>query len=111
MIRTVSAGDILSGVFLTQSQEVAQDIKSRLQLIRNEYYRDLNQGIEWFVDLSKPMDLVKIEGDIKGVVVDTANVISIVEYQTSFDDDRHLTVTMSVNTTFGNVIVEETING
>jgi hypothetical protein len=100
-------GDIVtSGVqFLTERDEVAQTIKTRLALFLGEYFRDINDGTPWFQEiLGKGGTLSSKDAIIKRRIAQTPDVKQILEFNTEFDiPTRTYTVTGQVLTTYGEV--------
>ena len=98
-------GDIqTSGVqFLTEAEEVAQTVKTRLQLFLGEYFRDNTEGTDWFGKiLGKGRGLAAAEAEIKKRIVQTANVLSLTGFQTDYDiTTRRMKVTASILTPWG----------
>ncbi len=100
-------GDIVtSGVqFLTEREEVAQTIQTRLRLFYGEYFRDVTAGTPWFQSiLGKGGTLTSKDADIKRIISQTPNVSRILEYDANYDiNSREYSITCEVLTTFGEI--------
>lgn len=97
------------GNFLIDSPAaVAQRIQTRLRLLRGEWFLDDTDGTPYATEIlgahTKPLyDLA-----IQERVLRTEGVKGIVEYNSLLDDEtRALSVTMRVNTDFGETTVQE----
>ena len=110
-VRRIDGDDIsTSGTqFLTEREEVAQTISTRLNLFLGEYFRDINEGMPWFQSIiPKNTSLDTKEAIIKRHVLQTPDVVRWLEFQTDYSVDlRKYTVTGSVLTTFGQVLINE----
>lgn len=100
-------GDIVtSGVqFISEREEIAQTIRTRLRLFFGEYFRDSQDGTPWFEQvLGKGSTLTNTDAAIKRRIVQTPNVLQILTYDADYDiNTRQYDVTGSVLTTFGEV--------
>ena len=101
-------GDIVtSGVqFITEREEIAQTIRTRLRLFLGEYFRNSQDGTPWFQDiLGKGSTLTNKDAAIKRRIVQTDGVLQILTYDADYDiNTRQYTVSGSVLTTFGEVL-------
>lgn len=110
MIRELIEFDVGPGTFIDQQQEIAQNISSRLKLIKTENYRNLNDGVDWPRLLGKPVNLVLVESELKRVVYRSDEVLQITGFNIQ-QVDRSLQVTITVATQYGSVTVQEIFNG
>lgn len=101
-------GDIVtSGVqFISEREEIAQTIRTRLRLFLGEYFRNNKDGTPWFQDiLGKGSTLTNKDAAIKRRIVQTDGVLRILTYDADYDiNTRQYTVSGSVLTTFGEVL-------
>ena len=108
-----SNGDIVtSGTqFLTEQEEIAQTIYTRLRLFLGEYFRDVTDGTPWFEQiLGKAVNMTAREAVLRKRIANTSGVIRLVSFSTDFDrDSMTYTVTASVLTQYG--VLEITDNG
>lgn len=100
--------------FLIDSVEcVAQNVRTRMKLWVGEWFLDVSEGTPWTTEIlsaylynTKPL----LDMAIRTRVLRTPGVVSIPEYQSSVDPTtRRLTVTMRINTTFGEASVQEVV--
>lgn len=101
----LNTGDITtSGTqFTSGALEVAQTVKTRLQLFLGEYFRDINDGTPWWESvLGKEGTLSSKEAVIKNRIIRTEGVTEILSFDTDFDiNTRAYTVNASILTQFG----------
>lgn len=108
-----SNGDYVFGSgkndFLVNSPEtVAQAILSRLKLWLGEWFADTSDGTGWNQSIVGKHSKNLYELTLRQRVLETPGVSNIVDFQSSLDaETRHLTVSMTVNTIFG----EADLNG
>lgn len=108
-----SDGDYVFGSgkndFLVNSPEaVAQAILTRLKLWLGEWFADTSDGTGWNQSIVGKHSKNLYELTLHQRVLETPGVKSIVDFQSALDPDtRRLTVSMTVNTIFG----EASLNG
>lgn len=99
------SGDITTSgeQFAAGVQEIAQTIKTRLQLFLGEYFRDITDGTDWFGRvLGKGLGIQGAEAELKMRIVRTPDVQALTGFSMIFDEaTRKLTVTCSVLTATG----------
>ncbi|HGH3561190.1 TPA: hypothetical protein ACJK7B_003204 [Acinetobacter baumannii] len=111
--RLSNEGDYVFGSgkndFLVNSPEaVAQAILSRLKLWLGEWFADTSDGTGWNQSIVGKQSKNLYELTLHQRVLETPGVKSIVDFQSALDPDtRSLTVSMTVNTIFG----EASLNG
>jgi len=88
---------------VTKSPQVAQLVRSRLQTIKGEWYREGSVGVPWFDSVFvNNYDLPTIESYIAKTIVSTNGVKSLDSMSTQVDRAaRRLTVTFAGTTDFG----------
>lgn len=108
-----SDGDYVFGSgkndFLVNSPEaVAQAILTRLKQWLGEWFADTSDGTGWNQSIVGKQSKNLYELTLHQRVLETPGVKSIVDFQSALDPDtRRLTVSMTVNTIFG----EASLNG
>lgn len=108
-----SDGDYVFGSgkndFLVNSPEaVAQAILTRLKLWLGEWFADISDGTGWNQSIVGKQSKNLYELTLHQRVLETPGVKDIVDFQSALDPDtRSLTVSMTVNTIFG----EASLNG
>lgn len=111
--KLTSDGDYVFGSgkndFLVNSPEaVAQAILTRLKLWLGEWFADTSDGTGWNQSIVGKQSKNLYELTFHQRVLETPGVKSIVDFQSALDPDtRRLTVSMTVNTIFG----EASLNG
>ena len=98
-------GDIVtSGVqFITERDEIAQTVKTRLQLFLGEYFRDTTDGTPWFESiLGKGSALSNKEAVLRNRIVRTPGVIRLTSFSTDYDlTTRRYSVSAGILTQYG----------
>ena len=108
--RLLGDGDIAtSGVqFLYGLEDTAQTLKTRLNLFYGEYFRDINEGTQWFdiiLEKSNPQQLK--DAEIQRRILNFAETIAIVDYQSEFDFNKRIyRVLATVQTTKGTSVLD-----
>jgi hypothetical protein len=88
--------------YASQSEAVAQKVKTRLQLFLGDWFLDETVGIDWITEMSSRSQTSKILSDAKNCILQTEGVRSL----DSFDYDRDpktrkLTITASYTDIYG----------
>ena len=98
-------GDIVtSGVqFIRERDEIAQTVKTRLQLFLGEYFRDTTDGTPWFESiLGKGSALSNKEAILRNRIVRTPGVIRLTSFSTDYDlTTRRYSVSAGILTQYG----------
>lgn len=106
-------GDIVTSgsQFLTGAEEIAQTVKTRLNLFLGEAFRDITDGTPWFEQiLGKGSSLEGKEAAIKNRITRTEGVIQLTRFKTDFDiTTRKYTISAGILTAFGET--ELTVTG
>lgn len=104
-------GDIVTSgkQFITEREEIAQTIKTRLRLFYGEYFRDITDGTRWFENiLNKNTTLTGKDAELKRRILQTEGVVNLVSFESDYDiNGRTFTVKASVLTTFGQIEIEQ----
>lgn len=92
------------GNFARDAEAVGQDVKTRLQLLQEEWFLDLDAGIPYLQDIAvKPSNVTLAESIIKQCILDTAGVDEITEFAVTYDrDSRVFGVTATLRTIYDN---------
>lgn len=103
--RLDDSGDISTNgtQFITEAQEIAQTLETRLRLFLGEYFRDILDGTPWFeAVLGKGQPLGVKESVIRRRIIQTRDVQSIFKFDVDFDEQtRKYSVAAGVVTPFG----------
>lgn len=81
----------------------AQNIKTRLQSFLGDCFFATNEGLDWFRFMGGK-DTIELKLAVAAVILKTPDVISIEEVSTKTDNNRNITITYSVNTTYGRLV-------
>lgn len=90
---------------------VAQNVLTRLRLIRGEWELDVNEGTPWFdeVFVDNP-DIRRIEITLKERIIDTPGVVGLISFDLDFDaSTRALPVAFEAESEFGPISAEATL--
>lgn len=88
--------------YASDSESVAQRVKSRLQSFRGDWFLDLGHGLPWFGRMEKPADLERLEGDVKRCILQTPGVDALLAFGMDFNrDTRKLTISVAVRDVYG----------
>jgi hypothetical protein len=105
--KLTSDGDYVFGSgkndFLVNTPEtVAQAILTRLKLWLGEWFADTADGTGWNQSIVGKHSKNLYELTLRQRVLETQGVVNIIDFQSTLDPDtRCLTVTMTVNTVYG----------
>lgn len=106
-------GDIVTSgqQFIGGREEIAQTVKTRLDLFLGEYFRDITDGTPWYEQiLGKFANLNTVESVLRVRISATPGVIRLTSFDTDFDvDSRTYSVTAGILTTYG--VDEVVFNG
>ncbi|HCT3679237.1 TPA: hypothetical protein OTU09_001781 [Acinetobacter baumannii] len=110
-----SDGDYVFGSgkndFLSNSPEtVAQAILTRLKLWLGEWFANTSDGTGWNQSIVGKHSKNLYELTLRQRVLETPGVSSVADFQSSLDPEtRHLSVSMVVNTIYGEAFINEGI--
>jgi len=84
-------------------ERVAQNIKIRLLFLFGEWFLDTDFGVKYIEEIMvKTPSLPQIDTIIKATIIETTDVIDIIEYQSEFDNVlRKMSITFKATTSFG----------
>lgn len=102
-----SAGDWLFGKgqndYKTGRDATAQNLQTRISSFLGDCFFDLTAGIDWF-NLLGGKDTLSLQLAVSAVILNTQNVLSILELTSNLNSQRVLTLFYKVNTSYGVVI-------
>lgn len=95
-------------VFIDGVERVAQHVKIRVLFFFEDWKLDKSQGIDYYNEVfGKLKDKNRIDTIIQATILDTPDVESIIDYNSTFDNSlRKLTITTTVKSSVGEVTVE-----
>lgn len=100
-------GDIYAenGTFALVSNvdEVVQHLTTRLKMYLAEWFLDESSGVPYFQSIiQKPFDALETESVIKDQILNTNNVLEIIDFNLQFNNTtRALNINFSCTTTYG----------
>ncbi|MCU4483573.1 MULTISPECIES: hypothetical protein [Acinetobacter] len=101
-----SFGSGLNDFHIDRSEAVALAIETRLKLWVGEWFADTSDGTGWSQAILGKQSKNLYELTLRQRVLETYGVVSIETFQSYLDrDSRKLTVSMVVNTIFGQLTV------
>lgn len=101
-----SFGSGLNNFHIDSAEAVAQAIETRLKLWIGEWFADTSDGTGWSQTILGKQSKNLYELTLRQRVLETFGVTSIESFQSSLDSDtRRLTVSMTVNTIYGQTTV------
>jgi hypothetical protein len=104
-VRALDAnGDMTMGYgsanFLANSSAaVAQNVITRLKLIKGEWFLDITAGTDWPKRILGRRGAPSYDGEIRRVILGTTGVVSILSYSSTLND-RKLTVLATISTQY-----------
>lgn len=110
-----STGDFVFGhgsadYYINNVQAVAQAIETALKLVQGEWFLDNTAGVPYFTNVFGYGTQTLYDLTFQSAILGVPNVLSIVSYSSSLDPrTRFLTVTVTVNTSFGTTTVSKNI--
>lgn len=111
--------DLSNGlVFATGLQAVAQGIRSRIQMVKGEWFLDLNLGVPWYEGngvssteaiLGGKFDATRARQIFSSAITSAPGVTSLISLQINFNGStRTMTVDWKVQTVFDEVVADVT---
>lgn len=89
--------------YLDKSQAIAQCVKTKLLSLKNDWFLNRNDGIEWFDYLTKNPNTRQLEIDVKTEVFKVDGVISIDSFDILLDTDtREFLIQISYTDKYNN---------
>lgn len=88
---------------------VAQAVRTRLRLATGEWFLDTQEGTPYATEILGEGTQPLYDSAIKERVLDTQGVTSIDEYSSSLDQNRALSVTMTISTLYGQANITQEI--
>ncbi len=107
IVRALDAdGDWLFGKgkndYKSQLDAVAQSVSTRVKSFLGDCFFAMDQGIDWF-NLLGTKQVVQLALSVSSTVLNTENVDSILDFQSSLSEDRDLTLSYKVKAFFGTI--------
>ncbi len=87
---------------------VVNKLRQEFRFFKSEYFLDNRLGVPYFESiLVKNPNLIVVENLLKKIIYDTAEVLSILDFNMELSTDRVLTVNFKCNTIYG--LIEEVL--
>ncbi len=86
--------------YVTQGLAVAQSIRTRLGEVLGDCFFNINAGLDLF-NLLGSKNLVALNLAVKAIILNTENVVGIVEVLVTVNTNRHATLSYEVKCAFG----------
>lgn len=89
----------------SDTEYLAQKIRSRLQLIQGESELDTEAGLPYFTEIFvKPVDIHRVASLFKAEILSTEGVSELLTFDYNLDSSqRKLTLEFSINTIYGEI--------
>lgn len=95
--------------FLVNSPDaVAQAVKTRLFLAQGDWFLDLTEGTPYRTEILGN-NLATYDQAIQARIISTQGVLSILSYQSLLDQNRKLTVNVTLNTVYGTIPITQVL--
>jgi hypothetical protein len=88
-----------------EAEACAQNVKTRLLLLQQEWFLDTDAGVPWLQDIMvKPANLALAESIVKRIILETEDVSELRSFSMTFDrNTRRLTIFATVANIYGSV--------
>lgn len=105
--RLDAAGDWTFGrgreSYATKSECVRQKVKTRLLSFRNDWFLNLEHGLDWLDNMARRGARLKLEAQIRRCILQTEGVKTLTEFSTQFNaKTRKLAVYAAFTDIYGN---------
>jgi hypothetical protein len=89
--------------YAVDQEAVSQNVKTRLQLLRGEWFLDVDAGVPYLQEIMvKPADLQLAEAIIKQTIIETDGIDELRTFSMDFNrDTRVLFISATVTTIYG----------
>jgi len=89
---------------------VGQAVKTRLRLLRREWFLDTAEGMPWATEVLGKYTSATYDAAIRQRILGTQGVTELASYSSTLDTERrHLSVTATINTIYGTTTVQATL--
>lgn len=95
--------DNFNFVIVDGEENVAQRLKTNLQIFRGEWFLDTTRGVPYYqAILLKNPDSKLVEAELKKAIIDTDGIAKLKSFEMDFDNSlRRLTITFTAQTDEG----------
>jgi hypothetical protein len=93
--------------FKDSVEGVAQAVKTRLLLWREEWFLDTDEGTPYLQGIIGKHDQTTIDNVVRSRILDTEGVTGIADYQSTIDHEtRKLSVSVTIDTIYGTTQIQ-----
>lgn len=93
--------------YKVEADAIKQNVATRLRSFTNDWFLDVENGIDWFALLGSRNSLDKLERAVQKSVLQTTGVVSISNFDVVEDrKNRAITINLSYTDVFGELISE-----
>ncbi|WP_169753526.1 hypothetical protein [Campylobacter mucosalis] len=85
----------------TQSKAIAQNVRTAILCLFNDWFLEPDSGIKWSEYLTKNPNLTALNSDIKNAVLNVQGVVSIDSYNLVLNTERKATISLSYTDIYG----------
>lgn len=93
--------------YLTKSQEIAQNVKTRLRSFKKNWFLDTDANIDWFAILGNYDNEKTIKREVERVTLETLGVKSIESIDIVTDESRKATISLAYTDIFNESFTSE----
>lgn len=95
--------------YIDQPEAVGQAIKTRLGLLKGEWWLDLTDGTPWNSEILGANTRNTRDSAIQARILATQGVLSILAYTSLLNEARQFNVAATINTIYGEVSISEVL--
>ena len=92
--------------YKTDLEELKQNIITSLRSWKGDCFFDLEAGVDWYNILGSYDQDDYLKDNVINVVQNIDGVININNYEATLDENRKITVNLTINTVYGTIQVE-----
>ncbi|MBE0469603.1 MAG: hypothetical protein IBX55_08885 [Methyloprofundus sp.] len=93
--------------YIQDSAAIAQAVETRIKEFKNDWYADVDAGIDWLTLLSNRNTQKQIENEIRRVILQTRGVIALTALDFSVNSNtRHATITAAYQDIFNKMFTQ-----
>lgn len=89
--------------YATKSECVRQKVETRLRSFKQDWFLNLDHGINWFGNMARRGTRVKLEAEIRSCILQTEGVKTLTAFASQYQPkNRKLTITATFTDIYGN---------
>lgn len=90
----------------TQNEEVSQSVETRLMSFMNDWFLDVDAGLNWWTFLSQKNQQTTMERAIREMVEKTDGVLRLNDLQIYVDKNRKASISITLTTIYNKQILQ-----